>query len=140
MPFVDTNIVVYAVSLVEEDEPKQRIAETLLTRNDLVISPQVLGEFYHQVTRPSRPGGTLSHEQAVRVIASLERHRVQDLNRNTVRVALEYREKFQLSYWDCLILAAARLGGCDVLFSEDLSQEQDYDGIRVINPFRTGGQ
>ena len=140
MPFVDTNIPVYAVSLVKEDEPKQRIAETLLARNDLVISPQVLGEFYHQVTRPSRPGGALSHEQAVRVIASLERHRVQDLNRNTVRVALEYREKFQLSYWDCLILAAARLGECDVVFSEDLSQKQDYDGIRVINPFRTDGQ
>ena len=135
MRFVDTNIPVYAVSTLPGDEPKQQIAETLLDRNDLAISPQVLGEFYHQVTRPSRPGGALSHNQAVRVIANLERHQVQNLTMNTVKLALEYREKFGLSYWDCLILATAKLGGCDLVYSEDMSQEQDYDGMRVLNPF-----
>ena len=54
---------------------------------------------------------------------------------NTVRVALEYRERFALSYWDCPILATAKLSGCEVVYSEDMSQEQDYDGMRVINPF-----
>ena len=54
---------------------------------------------------------------------------------NTVKLALEYREKFGLSYWDCLILATAKLSGCDLIYSEDMSQEQDYDGMRVLNPF-----
>ena len=52
-----------------------------------------------------------------------------------LRTALTFCETFGLSYWDSAILAAARLIGCDVVYSEDLSQEQDYDGLRVANPF-----
>jgi predicted nucleic acid-binding protein len=43
---------------------------------------------------------------------------------------------FQLSYWDAAILEAARSLGCAVVLSEDLSDGQDYDGVRVENPFR----
>ena len=43
--------------------------------------------------------------------------------------------RFLLSYWDGAILAAAAAAGCDAVYSEDLSAEQDYDGLRVINPF-----
>ena len=78
MRFVDTNIPVYAVSVLPDDQTKQEIAENLLDREDLAMSPQVLGEFYHQVTRPSRPGA-LRHDQAVRVIANLERHHIHNL-------------------------------------------------------------
>ncbi len=42
--------------------------------------------------------------------------------------------RFELSYWDGAILAAARAAGCDAVYSKDLSSEQDYDGLRVINP------
>ncbi len=45
------------------------------------------------------------------------------------------RERFGLAYRDCAILAAASACGCDVVYSEDLSHEQDYDGLRVVNPF-----
>ena len=48
---------------------------------------------------------------------------------------MRYRERFALSYWDCLILAAAKQSGCEAVFSEDMSAGQDYDGLRVINPF-----
>ena len=44
-------------------------------------------------------------------------------------------QRFGLSYWDGAILAAARATGCDTVYSEDMSSEQDYDGLRVINPF-----
>ena len=98
------------------------------------MSPQVLGEVYHQVTRPSR-SGALRHDQAARVIANLERHHIQSLTVATAKTAPEYREGFDLSYWDRLILAAARHSGCDVVYSEDMSPEQEYDGIRVVNPF-----
>lgn len=50
--------------------------------------------------------------------------------------AVSIRERFRLSYWDSAILAAARRAGCDAVYSEDFSSEQDYDGLRVINPFQ----
>ena len=52
-----------------------------------------------------------------------------------MRAAFAIRERFGLSYWDSAILAAARACGCDAVYSEDMSSEQDYDGLRVINPF-----
>ena len=54
---------------------------------------------------------------------------------NTFTTAIRYREMFNLSYWDCMVLASAKLSGCDAVYSEDFSHNQDYDGIRVINPF-----
>ena len=136
MRFVDTNIALYAVSTYPEDERKQLIAETLLTQesDSLAISIQVLGEFYTQATRPSRPG-SLSHEEAMEAIEDLRRFHVEPLTAVTFEKAMQYRELFLLSYWDCLILAAAKLSGCDAVYSEDMSASQDYDGIRVINPF-----
>ena len=52
--------------------------------------------------------------------------------------ALAIRERSGLSYWDSAILEAARLQGCDTIYSEDLSDSQDYHGLRVINPFLQG--
>ena len=66
---------------------------------------------------------------------SLLRYHVQPLAVETFDMAMQYRERFGLSYWDCLILAAAKQSGCDAVYSEDMSASQDYDGIRIINPF-----
>ena len=68
-------------------------------------------------------------------IRELRRHHVQPITLETFDRALQYRELFRLSYWDCLILAAAKLSGCGAVYSEDMSASQDYDGVRVINPF-----
>ena len=138
MRFVDTNIAIYSTSPLPEDGRKQRISEELLSQEsgNLAVSVQVLGEFYFQVTRPLRRG-SLTHDEAVAVIEDLHRHYVQPLALETVSRALEYRAWFSLSYWDCLILAAAKLSGCEAVYSEDMSTNQDYDGIRVINPFES---
>lgn len=133
MRFVDTNIPLYAVSSLQEEADKQRIAAELLRRRDLTLSAQVLGEFYVQATRPSRIGA-LSHEQAARFIRDLQRFYIQPITEETVSSALHYCHRYTLSYWDSLILAAARLCGCDAVYSEDLSSQQDYDGLLVINP------
>ena len=55
MRFVDTNVLIYAVSPAPDEATKQRTAQRLLEAGDLVLSVQVLQEFYYQVTRPSRP-------------------------------------------------------------------------------------
>ena len=60
---------------------------------------------------------------------------VQETTLELVREALAIRARFGLNYWDCAIPAAARRQGCDAVYSEDLSDTQDYGGLRVINPF-----
>ena len=134
MRFVDTNVLVYAVSTADEDAEKRRVALDLLAARDLALSLQVLQEFYVQATRESRPGA-LSHHEATSFIEALQRFRVQAVTLGVLRTAFAIRERFRLSYWDSAILAAARTCGCDTVYSEDLSAEQDYGGLRVINPF-----
>lgn len=134
MRFVDTNVLIYAVSTDPAEGKKRRMARDLLTRDDLVVSIQVLQEFYVQATRVSRPGA-LTHRQATVFIDGLTRFPIQDVTHELFRLALALRERFGLSYWDSAIIAAARLAGCEIVYSEDLSHEQDYDGVRVTNPF-----
>ena len=136
MRFVDTNIPIYAFSSQSVDQLKQRVSQEILAQEEgnLAVSAQVLGELYSQMTRGSR-SGALTHEEASTFIRLLQRNHVEPLTQETVGIALQYRERFALSYWDCLILAAAKQSGCDAVYSEDMSSNQDYDGIRIINPF-----
>ena len=134
MRLVDTNILLYAVSASPEDTHKRRQARALLAETDLAVSVQVLQEFYHQATRSSRPA-RLTHDDALSFLEPILRLSIQAVTVEVFRVALSIREQFGLSYWDSAILAAARVMGCDAVYSEDMSAEQDYGGLRVINPF-----
>ena len=135
MRFVDTNIPLYAVSNEPEEADKRLIARELLAREDLALSAQVMQEFYVQGTRPNGQW-RLTHEEAIRFINSLlPRCAVQDITSDLVLDAFALRARFGLNYWDCAILAAARSLGCEAVYSEDMSDTQDYDGLRVINPF-----
>ena len=107
----------------------------LLADRDLALSVQVLQEFYVQATRAGRPD-PITHQQAVRLIESFRRFGVQDVTSAILMAALDTRHRFQLSYWDSAIIEASRAMGCGEGLSEDLSDGQDYAGIRVINPFR----
>ena len=62
---------------------------------------------------------------------------VQDITVELFDRATEMKQRFGLSYWDAAILSAAKMLGCDVVYSEDMSHQMDYDGVVVINPFRT---
>ena len=132
--FVDTNIFLYAVSTDANEAQKARAARLLLRAPDLAVSTQVLGEFYVQATRPSRYGA-LSHEQAVRMIASMTRFPIQALTFGVVQSALATAHRHRISYWDATIIEAARASGCPEVLSEDLSGGQDYHGVLVTNPF-----
>ena len=134
MRFVDTNVLLYAISPVAEETGKKRRALELLDATDLAFSVQVFQEFYWQATRPTRPWN-LSHQEAVAFVRSLERFPVQPVTLQVVHDALALRARFGINYWDAAILAAARLAGCTLVYTEDLNPGQDYDGIRVVNPF-----
>ncbi len=134
MRFVDTNVLIYAASPAPDEAGKQRSAQRLLEEGDLALSVQVLQEFYHQATRDSRPGA-ISQDHVLQFIASISHFPVQDVTHEVFCASVTISKRFRLSYWDGAILAAARALGCDVVYTEDLSSEQDYDGLRVINPF-----
>lgn len=134
MRLTDTNVLLYAASLHPAEEVKTRIALDLLERNDLCLSVQVLQEFYYQATRPTRHG-RLTHQDALEFLDKLNAFPVQSLDRALFASALDLCRRYQLSYWDAAILAAAQAMDCDAVYSEDLSDQQDYAGLRVINPF-----
>lgn len=134
MTFVDTNVLLYAVSRDPGEQAKATRANEIFDGRDVELSVQVLQEFYVQATRPSRPH-PLSHEGAVGFVRTMLGFPVQALTMPIMLAAVETRERFGISYWDAAILEAARTLGCKAVFSEDLAHGQDYDGVRVENPF-----
>jgi predicted nucleic acid-binding protein len=135
MRFVDTNVLLYAVSTAAGEAAKARVARQVLDSDDLALSVQVLQEFYVQATRAGRKD-RLSHEQAALLVESWLRFPVQETTVPLVRAALETKRRHRLSYWDAAVVEAARLLECSTLLSEDLADGRDYDGVRVENPFR----
>ena len=134
MRLVDTNVLLYAASRLPEEAAKRDRARKLLAGSNLAVSVQVLQEFVHQATRSTRPG-RLTHDDAWEFLGPVMMMPVQDVTLSLFRDAVAISQRFRLSYWDGAILAAARALGCDAVYSEDLSSEQDYDGLRVIDPF-----
>jgi predicted nucleic acid-binding protein len=132
--FVDTSVLLYTVSTMRAEMGKRRTARDVLDGGDVALSVQVLQEFYVQATRPTR-SDPLQHEQAVALIEAWCRFPVQDTTLGLVRAALDTSARYRLSDWDATIVEAARLAGCRVLLSEDLSDGQDFNGVRVENPF-----
>lgn len=133
--FVDSNILIYAISKSPGERDKAYKAKELLEAVDLALSVQVLQEFYVQATRSTR-AQPLSHERATLLMKSFCRYPVQEMTLSLLEAALRTTERFQISYWDAAIIEAARALGCREVLSEDLSDGQDYGGVRVVNPFR----
>lgn len=135
--FLDTNILIYSISASEEPlefTKKSLAADLLQRRNDLVLSTQVLQEFYVQVTRASRPGA-LSHELACEFIESWKRFQIVPVTADLVDRALLIRRETGFQYWDCAIIAAAQIAGCDTLLTEDMQEGRILGGVTLSNPF-----
>ena len=132
--FVDTNVLLYAVGLNPSHAEKERRAIDLLREPDLMISVQVLQEFYSQATRQNR-SPRLTHGEAMHFLATIGDIHVEPITLEIFHSAVAINRRYQLSYWDGAILASARAAKCKAVYSEDMSAMQDYGGIRVINPF-----
>jgi len=134
MTFVDTNILLYAISPVAAERPKALTARKILQRTDIALSVQVLQEFYVQATRPTRTQ-PLAHAAATALIDLWLRFQVVELSVPLLQAALRLKDRHQTSYWDAAILAAATTASCEELLSEDLNPGQSYGSVRVVNPF-----
>jgi predicted nucleic acid-binding protein len=132
--FVDTSVLLYAISRDPEEQRKAARANELLSSRDMGLSVQVLQEFYVQATRESR-ADRLTPEQAAALIDSFRRFRIQETTVAVALAAMSRMQRFGISYWDAAILEAAGALGCEVVLSEDMGDGQDYAGVRVENPF-----
>lgn len=134
MRFIDTNILLYSISRDPEEAPKREIAISLLSADDVALSVQVLQEFYVQATRTTR-SDRVDHDIAVGLIRTWLRFKVQDVTLPVMVGALQIKQRYDLSYWDAAIIAAAQVLGCREVLSEDMSHRRDINGVTVHNPF-----
>lgn len=132
--FVDTNVFLY---LYDVGEPaKSRMATQAmrsLESGDVVLSTQVLQEFYWNATRKLEPA--VSPERAARVVAELATYLVVQIDVPLILAAIARSESGQIAMWDALIVESALSAGCERLLSEDLQHGHQFDGLRVENPF-----
>ena len=133
--FVDTNVLVYAVSRdePEKQEKARAIVERGFAEGCFAISTQVLLELYVNVTRKAKI--QLSDQEALEYVRALTEWHVVEMSQSLVLAALDVSRQMQLSIWDSAILEAAREAGCMRLLSEDLTAGRDYGGVTVENPF-----
>jgi len=134
--FIDTNILLYRASTDEAERPKRQVAESLLRRADIGLSAQVLAEFYHNAI--NKPGLRMAPEIAGAVVEALALLPVVPVTAEIVLAAVRLQQRYQISYWDAAILAAAKELAATTVFSEDLAHGQTYDGVTVLNPFLPG--
>lgn len=132
---LDSNILIYAFSKSPRDAAKGSTARQWIAREDWGATVQVLQEFYVNATRT--PHG-LGHGEAQAMMEEIASSRpIVSIDVPLMRLALQIKNRYGVSYWDAAIIAGARRLGASVLVSEDLSHGQDYGGVRVLNPFAT---
>ena len=132
--FLDTNILLYAALGRVDDPEKFRISRALLAAWDFGLSSQVLGEFFVNAQRKSRR--PLRADEATAFVAELQDRPCAPIDRSLVDTAINYARRFQISYWDAAIVAAAERLDAPVIYSEDFNHGQAYGVVRVENPFR----
>lgn len=131
--FLDTNILVYAVSSSREDAAKKTKALDLIQTADFGISTQVLQEFYVTVTRKIQK--PLAPETAVALLEEYRLFPTAYTDYPLILSAIEHSLRHGISYWDGAIVAAAEALEASVVYTEDLSHGQRYGATWVINPF-----
>jgi predicted nucleic acid-binding protein len=129
--FIDSNIWLYA--LIEGDDPRHKMAkEKIRQAGSLVVSSQVISEVCVNMLKKAG-----QDEAFIRALVSsfYANYRVVSLDENVFLKASDLRNRYSLSYWDSMIVAAALEASCSVLYSEDMQSGLLVDqSLRIINP------
>lgn len=131
--FFDTNILLYMYS--SADPYRQRRAQDLYreyaSAGRLLLSTQVVQEFFVAGLRKLK----LPRQQVREVATALLDSPLVVVAPSHIRAAMENEERYGISFWDALVVAAAQSGGAEVLFTEDLNDGQQYGSVLARNPF-----
>ena len=133
--FVDTNVLVYSRDLSEPLKQKQAMAwmSHLWNEKNGRLSFQVLNEFFVTVTLKLQPG--MDPHSAREDVRLLLAWRPIPVDARVVEGAWRIQDRYQLSFWDALIVSTAQLIDCRYLLTEDLQENQNIGNVEVINPF-----
>ncbi|MGD0629366.1 MAG: PIN domain-containing protein [Terracidiphilus sp.] len=131
--FLDTNILLYC------DDPsnlsKQRRALELVlehrSKRTGVVSLQVLQEYFVNATRKLGLDPGLARQK----VEAYARFEVVEPVTRDILAAIDFHRLHRVSYWDALVLHCARKSGCRVVLTEDLQHGQEFDGVKIVNPF-----
>jgi predicted nucleic acid-binding protein len=132
--FVDTNILVYAhdAAAGRKHARAQQLLRELIQQPMLpVISAQVLQELYVTLIRRQ-----VSPRPVREIVSAYMSWQVIANDASLVTDAMAITERWQISLWDSLIIAAALRSGASTVWSEDLNDGQNYGGVTVVNPLR----
>ena len=131
--FFDTNVLVYADD--KAAPAKQRRALDLIAQHRRdgtgVVSLQVLQEYFVTVTRKLR----VDPQVARRKVELLAEFDVAAPQVPDILAAIDLHRLHGFSFWDALVLRAAKQAGCSVLLSEDFQTAREVDGVQIVNPF-----
>lgn len=135
--FVDTNILMYAHDKAagEKHERAKSLVEGLWRDRTGVVSTQVLQELAVNLRR--KAARSLDAKTTREIVADYLTWQVVVNGGESILEALDLEARFQISFWDALVVQAAQASGAEILYSEDLSDGQTYGTVRVINPLRS---
>ncbi len=127
--FTDTNVLLY---LMSDDAHKKSVAKMLLANNTL-ISTQVLNELSNVCLKKLK----IQPELLINALNTIERHvTLVNFSSVTIHYAIQLKQRYQLQYYDSLIIATALENNCDILYSEDMQHGMLIDNrMKVNNPF-----
>ncbi len=132
--FVDTNVFLYSVDNAEP--AKQGMARAwrdwLWASGRGRTSFQVLQEFYYQAFRKDEDARASIRAE----IRNLMTWSPEQIDEPVLHSSWQIQDRYRISFWDALIVAAARTASCRYLLSEDFQPGQDFDGVQVVNPFQ----
>jgi len=133
--FVDTNVLVYAYDRAAGSKHvrARELVQDLWNAGRGTLSTQVLQEFYVNVRRKARP--PISSEDARALVADYLAWDPIVNDGAAVLEAVDAGQRYQISFWDALVVVAADKSGASVIYSEDLNHGQRYGSVQVLNPF-----
>jgi predicted nucleic acid-binding protein len=136
LTFVDTNVLVYAhdTSETRRQPIAQALLDALWTSRTGVLSTQILQEFYVVATRKFDP--PMSRRAAREIVALYGTWPVVQVDVALILTASQLEEQHKLSFWDALVVEAARVAGATRLVTEDLQDGRRIGGVRIEDPFR----
>lgn len=129
--FIDSNIWLYA--FMNDQESKSVLARQLIQRDSIHISVQILNEVCRNLL--GKADYTEDELQATIQQFKLNTH-IHLLTAEDSLTASNLRKALSLSYWDSLVVAAAKATGCRLLYSEDMQHQQRIDSLTILNPFK----
>jgi predicted nucleic acid-binding protein len=131
--FLDTNVLIYAVSSSPAELAKKERALELIEHADFGLSAQVLQEFYVNVT--AKIALPLAPDDAVELLEQFKSFPVVWTDYSLIVSGVEMALRCGISYWDGAIIAAAERLGASTLYTEDLNHGQRYGSVQAVNPF-----